>query len=104
MPRELSHDVVLQVKGLAQKELLHSFSHQQAVQELQERQQQMEEEMLQSQEEVESRMQQIQEKEEQYRDADATRLDHIRQQVGWPLDLVLSGKWGGGGSQCQTSL
>ena len=87
---------MLQVKGLAQKELLHSFSHQQAVQELQERQQQMEEEMLQSQEEVESRMQQIQEKEEQYRDADATRLDHIRQQVGWPLDLVLSGNWGWG--------
>ena len=72
----------MQVKGLAQRELLHSFSHQQALQELQQRQQEMEEEMLQSQEEIENRMQQIQEKEEQYRDADAAKLDHIRQQVG----------------------
>ena len=69
------------MKGLAQSELLHSLHQQQAAKDLQRKVDQAEKELLNTRMEVDSRTQKILQKEEQYRDADAARLDKIRQQV-----------------------
>jgi hypothetical protein len=68
----------VQVKGLAQSELLHKFQQSEQLKELEAT---LEEELWQSRDELEERRRQVQEKEKQYRDADASRLHLIRQQV-----------------------
>ena len=60
---------------------MHSLHQQQAAKDLQRKVDQAEKELLNTRMEVDSRTQKILQKEEQYRDADAARLDKIRQQV-----------------------
>lgn len=69
------------VKGLVQQELLHTLSHQQALEDLRQQEEELESKLFLKQDEIECRLHQIHEKEELYRGVDASRLEQIRHQV-----------------------
>ncbi|XP_076464871.1 uncharacterized protein LOC143296707 isoform X2 [Babylonia areolata] len=78
--RQRRSSVEGKIRGLAHRELLQTFSHQQAVLALQQRVEEMEEEVVRGGREVEVRSQQVVTMERQFRADDAARLHTIRRQ------------------------
>lgn len=70
------------MKDLAQSELIHQFTTQEKIKELDSQYQDIEDQYQLSQDELINRMQQIRQKEELYRDSEFSKYDQIKLQVG----------------------